>query len=68
MTADQIKQWRKKVNVSQTQLATLLKVDVATVSRWERGIQTAPAFLALALQTINRDLKAGKHWFWKGRK
>jgi DNA-binding transcriptional regulator YiaG len=60
MTPDQIKQWRTRRNVSQTELAALLGVDVITVSRWERGIQTAPAFLALALETLNRQLKGKK--------
>jgi DNA-binding transcriptional regulator YiaG len=57
MTAAQIKQWRTTHGVSQERLAELLQVGSITVSRWERGIQTAPAFLSLALETLSKKIK-----------
>jgi transcriptional regulator with XRE-family HTH domain len=57
LKAEQIKAWRLKRDLSQNDLAVLLKVDVMTISRWERGARTAPAFLELALETLNNKLK-----------
>ncbi len=37
MTAEQIKELRKKFGLTQTQLAKKLDVHPLTVSRWERG-------------------------------
>jgi transcriptional regulator with XRE-family HTH domain len=53
LKAEQIKAWRLKRDLSQNDLAELLNVDVMTISRWERGERTAPAFLALALEGLN---------------
>lgn len=33
-----IREWRKKIGLSQSQLAETIGVDTATVSRWERGV------------------------------
>lgn len=60
MTSTQIKAWRTRHKVSQERLAQLLTVDPMTVSRWERGIQTAPGFLALALEALTAKLPKGK--------
>lgn len=57
MKADQIKTWRQARNLSQSALAALLKVDVMTVSRWERNEREAPSFLSLALEALGQKLK-----------
>ncbi len=37
MTGKEIKELRKKLGLTQTQLAARIKVDMLTISRWERG-------------------------------
>ena len=44
--------WRERTGYSQVQLATVLGVDVMTVSRWERGIMQVPSFLKWALAYV----------------
>jgi DNA-binding transcriptional regulator YiaG len=62
MEADELKQRREALGMTQRELSTALEVDVMTVSRWERGERTIPSFLKLALQTIERERgkKGGK--------
>ena len=48
----ELKQWRQKNNCSQGILATVLGIDVITVSRWERGLQKIPPYLHYALENI----------------
>ncbi len=43
--------------LSQPELADRLGVDKSAVERWVGGKRTPPAFLALALRTIESDLK-----------
>lgn len=49
MKQDELRKWRQHNGYSQSQLATVLGVDVMTVSRWERGVREIPSFLHLAL-------------------
>jgi DNA-binding transcriptional regulator YiaG len=56
ITAKQIKQWRQGHELSQKQLAALLGVNELTISRWERGTQSAPYFLKLALESLARTV------------
>lgn len=58
MTPKQLRDWRKKHEVSQTALAELLGVHKMTVSKWERDAQPIPGFLALALSELARQLSA----------
>jgi len=61
MRPEQLFNWRKKNGYSQSQLARVLKVDVMTVSRWERGVREIPSFLHLALECMEKkggELKA----------
>ena len=59
MTPEELREWRQINGYSQTRLARELKVDVMTVSRWERGIRKEiPPFLELALQAL--ECKGGE--------
>jgi DNA-binding transcriptional regulator YiaG len=49
MLPAELQEWRSRLHLSQAELAHLLEVDKMTVSRWERGIRSAPPFLRLAL-------------------
>lgn len=52
MTSEDLKLWRERVGLSQSQLARALAVDVMTVSRWERGVRDIPPYLHLALWAV----------------
>ncbi len=54
MKPDNLKQWRTNNELSQSQLAAILKVDVMTISRWERGVREIPSFLHLALECLEK--------------
>jgi len=55
MTAADLRAWRAHWLIrSQQDLANLLGVHLATVSRWERGVDVCPAWLPLALETLAR--------------
>ena len=51
---EQLKRFRAKLGLTQQQLAAALSVDRNTVARWERHERMIPAFLALALETLER--------------
>jgi len=55
MKPKELKEWRRKNGYSQSQLATALGVIVLTVSRWERGARKIPAFLPLALKSLEKE-------------
>jgi DNA-binding transcriptional regulator YiaG len=52
MTPDRIRSFRDERGITQAALAALLGVRDATVSDWERGVKTPPAYLGLALAAI----------------
>jgi len=52
MKSKELKTWREKNKYSQTMLAKGLGVDVMTVSRWERGLNSIPPYLQLALKCM----------------
>lgn len=56
MTPDELRTWREQAGLTQASLAAYLSVDRMSVSRWERGTRTIPAFLPLALETITQRL------------
>lgn len=60
MTADELRDFRLRLNITQQTLAEALGVDRNTVARWERGERAIPAFLHLALETIERQKKSSK--------
>ena len=60
MKGKELKDWRKKQNLTQLELARYLNVERVTVARWEVGIRAIPPFLFLALEGIeNRLMKGG---------
>lgn len=48
--------WRKRLGLSQAELARLLDVPDSTVSRWERGLMaiSSPTILRLALERLEQ--------------
>jgi transcriptional regulator with XRE-family HTH domain len=52
MNGDDLKRKRRELRMTQVELAQALTVNVSTVSRWERGLRSVPAHLALALEAI----------------
>jgi DNA-binding XRE family transcriptional regulator len=54
MSPGEIGTWRRKIGVSQAELARLLRVPDSTVSRWERGLMaiSSPTILRLALERL----------------
>lgn len=61
MTAEELKEFREKLGLSQEQLAAHLKVARNTVNRWERKKRQIPEFLDLALETIRRKLQSSNN-------
>jgi transcriptional regulator with XRE-family HTH domain len=55
MTGKQLKKRRAALKLTQKELALKLQVKPNTVARWERELRSIPAFLDLALQTIERE-------------
>ena len=56
MEKDELRQFRERIGLSQGELSKQLSVAGNTVSRWELGERKIPAFLPLALETIERRL------------
>jgi transcriptional regulator with XRE-family HTH domain len=52
MTGKQLQKRRSHLKLTQRELAFKLQVEPNTVARWERELRAVPAFLDLALQTI----------------
>ena len=62
MGGGELRAWRARRGLTQSQLARLLGVEVFTVSRWERDAtkRLAPGLLLeLALAEIDRRMAAG---------
>jgi transcriptional regulator with XRE-family HTH domain len=55
MKGDDLRKRRQKLDLTQEQLAVELGVDRNTVARWERDERVIPAYLDLALKTIERE-------------
>lgn len=57
----EIIQVRKKMNISQTQLATMLGISVRTLESWERGVRhpssSAKALIRLLIKSSHFVLK-----------
>ena len=52
MTGKQLKKRRADLKLTQKELALKLQVEPKTIARWERELRAIPAFIDLALQTI----------------
>lgn len=49
----ELKAWRRKRYLTQTQLGELLSMNKMTVYRWESGESSVPPFLDLALAQLD---------------
>lgn len=58
MTGPQFREQRKRLGLTQAQLATTLGVNVMTVSAWEKRAEL-PKLLTQALAAIERVLNQG---------
>jgi len=59
-TGAHLKQWRYQNNVSQSELARALGVNVQTVSNWERDLYTMPPYMQLTLEGLANRLRLGE--------
>ena len=66
MTQSELKEWRTKHNITQTELGKLLGVTKTCVYRWEAGYRNIPAFLHLALERL--EMKGGMKTKGKNKK
>jgi transcriptional regulator with XRE-family HTH domain len=57
MTGQELREWRKKLGLSQAALARHLGVTRVTVTRWEIGLRPVPSFLGLAMRALEIDLR-----------
>ena len=57
MDGDSLKRKRRELSMTQAELADVLRVNVMTVSRWERGLRSVPPHLDLALEAIGAKRK-----------
>jgi transcriptional regulator with XRE-family HTH domain len=54
MTQQELVAFRERLGLTQQELADRLGVDRVTIARWETGARAIPAFLGLALETVER--------------
>ncbi len=52
LTSDELHQRRDGLGMTQAALAKCLGVHVRTISKWERGINTVPPWVDLAIRGI----------------
>lgn len=57
MVGDELKRRRERLEMTQAELASKLKVDAQTVSRWERSARKIPDMLDRALKDVEREHK-----------
>lgn len=60
MTGDDLRAWRKRYRLTQSALAEKLGRERTTIYLWETGQRAIPAWVPLALPTIERDLQDEK--------
>jgi predicted transcriptional regulator len=61
MRGEDLKNWRKKWDITQGRLAWMLGTYQETISRWERGKRGIPAHLPLALEALENRLSKEKN-------
>jgi transcriptional regulator with XRE-family HTH domain len=61
MTGNDLKLWRKRLGITQVNLAKMLGTYQVTIARWETGARKIPFLLPLALETLENHLKEAKH-------
>jgi transcriptional regulator with XRE-family HTH domain len=55
MKGSELRERRLSLGLTQARLAEILDVKPNTVARWERGILVVPKYIALAIETVERD-------------
>lgn len=60
MTPTELKQNRKKLGVTQAELAMMVEVTQNTVARWEMGLRRVPPLAARVIRTIVARLQKRK--------
>lgn len=61
MTPTDLRTWRLRAGLTQLELAAALGIASLTLSRWERGAQTIPPYLELALKGIGIEQWLEQH-------
>lgn len=56
---EELKAFRKRLKLTQGELAKALGVQRVTVARWERGLRKIPSLLPLALKGLSTELRKG---------
>jgi DNA-binding transcriptional regulator YiaG len=59
MTDTDLKLWRKRLGLTQVELANMLGTYQVTVARWETGARKIPFLLPLALEALEHRMKEG---------
>jgi DNA-binding transcriptional regulator YiaG len=49
--------WRKRMKLTQQELATKLIIDISTVKKWEAGRRRLPSYIGLLMAAIEANLK-----------
>lgn len=52
-----LRQWRLGSQLTQRQVATVVGVSIGQVSRWERGVDSAPAWVLAVLGVAGRGMR-----------
>lgn len=60
MTARQLKAARRRMGISQANLAAALDLHVRTISKWERGVQPIPKAVGLAIKWLEHTAPRGE--------
>lgn len=57
MTNLQLARMRRRLGLTKSEMAEMLKVDPATITRWEAGTVTIPGICVLAIECVLGQLK-----------
>ena len=57
MTPEELRQWRMSHGLTQKQLAEALAISQKNIENWEMARTGFPAYLPLALETVERRIK-----------
>lgn len=66
MKPEDLKAWRERHGLSQTELAGMLGITKPCISQWESGVRKIPAFLHITLKCLK--VKRGGEQKIKGKK
>lgn len=56
MDGRELKEWRLRHEITQKELAEILRTTNVSVARWETGVSPVPTYLDLALAEVERRL------------